>query len=143
MSVKVLANKILAFDQGEKDANGVLKTVRTNIGFCELPNWAAETDYFKLAESDGSITSFTSPGEPETVLKEQEKLAAIRAEIKAAEEKLDLMRAAVTVADVPADAIHVINVTPEVDVPVVTDTVVATPDTETTTTGKNAKTTVK
>jgi len=143
MTIKVLADKVLAFDRGEKNDKGALKTVRTTIGFCELPDWTAETDYFKLAQADGSIKSFTSPGEPETVLKEQEKLAAIRAEIKAAEEKLDLMRAAVTVADVPADAIHVINVTPEVDVPVVTDTVVATPDTETTTTGKNAKTTVK
>ncbi|TGE35881.1 hypothetical protein E4K67_22455 [Desulfosporosinus fructosivorans] len=91
MTIKVLANKVLAFDRGEKDAKGNLKTVRTNIGFCELPDWAAETDYFKLATIDGSVKSFTSPGESEAVLKEQEKLAALKAEVAALEEKRDMM----------------------------------------------------
>lgn len=89
--IKVLANKVLAFDRGEKDREGQLKKVKTNIGFCELPDWVAQTDYFKAATADGSLKAFTSPGESEAVLKAQEKLAAINAEIFAMEEKRDLM----------------------------------------------------
>ena len=55
----------------------------------------AETDYFKAATKDGSLKAFTSPGEPEAVLKEQEKLAAIKAEIASLEEQRDLLAATV------------------------------------------------
>lgn len=89
--IKVLADKVLAFDRGEKNGDGQVVSVKTNIGFCELPDWVAKTDYFKAATKDGSLKAFTSPSEPEAVLKEQEKLAAIRAEIAALEEKRDLM----------------------------------------------------
>lgn len=91
MSIKVLADKVLAFDRGEKDREGQLIRVKTNIGFCELPDWVAKTDYFKAATADGSLKAFTSPGEPEALLKAQEKLAALNAEIFAMEEKRDLM----------------------------------------------------
>jgi len=91
MSIKVLADKILAFDRGEKDREGQLIKVKTKIGFCELPDWVEKTDYFKLATADGSLKAFTSPGESEAVLKEQEKLAALKAEVFALEEKRDLM----------------------------------------------------
>jgi hypothetical protein len=89
--IKVLADKVLAFDRGEKDREGQLVRVKTNIGFCELPDWVAQTDYFKAATADGSLKAFTSPGESEAVLKEQEKLAAIKAEVAAMEEKRDLL----------------------------------------------------
>jgi len=95
MTIKVLANKVLAFDQGEKNREGQVVSVKTNIGFCELPDWVAETDYFKAATLDGSLKAFTSPGEPEAVLKEQEKLAALKAEIAALEEQKDLLGSAV------------------------------------------------
>ena len=91
MSIKILANKVLAFDRGERDKEGQLIKEKTKIGFCELPGWVAETDYFKLAVSDGSIKSFTSSSEDETVLKGQERLAAIKAEIAELEEKRDLL----------------------------------------------------
>jgi len=89
--VKVLANKVLAFDRGEKDRDGRLVTEKTKIGFCELPDWVAGTDYFKAAVADGSIKEFTSASESETVLKEMEKLEAIKAEIATLEEKRDLL----------------------------------------------------
>lgn len=92
--IKVLADKVLAFDRGEKNGDGQVVTVKTNIGFCELPDWVAETDYFKAATKDGSLKAFTSPGESENVLKEQERLAAIKAEIKALEEQRDLLAVA-------------------------------------------------
>ena len=91
MPIKVLADKILAFDRGEKDREGQLIKVKTKIGFCELPDWVEKTDYYKLATADGSLKAFTSPGESEAVLKEQEKLAALKAEVAAMEEKRDLM----------------------------------------------------
>ena len=89
--IKVLADKVLAFDRGEKNREGQLIKVKTNIGFCELPDWVAETDYFKAATADGSLKAFTSPGESEAVLKEQEKLAVLKAEVAAMEEKRDLL----------------------------------------------------
>ena len=91
MTIKVLADKVLAFDRGELNRDGQVVTERTKIGFCELPDWVAETDYFKAATADGSLKAFTSPGESEAVLKEQEKLAAIKAEIAALEEQRDLL----------------------------------------------------
>lgn len=117
MSIKVLADKVLAFDRGEKNRDGILITIRTKIGFNELPDWVAETDYFKAAQADGSLKAFTSSADSETVLKEQERLAALKDEIKAAEEKLDLLNKATadlstgasadpagTTPDAPADA---------------------------------------
>lgn len=85
--IKVLADKILAFDRGEKDKKGHLVTVKTKIGFCELPDWAAETDYFKAAIAEGSLKPFQSSGDSEAVLKAQEKLTALKAEIADLEEK--------------------------------------------------------
>lgn len=139
MTIKILADKVLAFDRGEKDRDGQVVTVRTSIGFCELPDWVAKTDYFKAATKDGSLKAFTAAGESENVLKEQEKLAAIRAEIKAMEEKREMMKGAVNIPDAPAVSIPLIDAVPAVDAPVVTDTV--TPDT--TTTGNTAKKTTK
>ena len=89
--IKVLADKILAFDRGEKDKEGHLVRVKTKIGFCELPDWVAKTDYYKLAIAEGSLKSFVSSGESEEVLKAQEQLTAIRAEIASLEEKKELM----------------------------------------------------
>lgn len=100
--IKVLADKVLAFDRGEKNRDGQVMTVRTSIGFCELPDWVAETDYFKAATADGSLKAFTSPGESEAVLKEQEKLAAIKAEIAALEEQRDILGASDTGGANPA-----------------------------------------
>ena len=91
MTIKVLADKVLAFDRGERDREGQLIRVKTKIGFCELPDWVEGTDYFKAATADGSLKAFTSTGESEAVLKEQEKLAALKAEVAAMEEKRDLM----------------------------------------------------
>ena len=89
--IKVLADKVLAFDRGEKDGDGQVVRVTTKIGFCELPDWVAETDYFKLATLDGSVKSFISSRDDEAVLKDQEKAAALKAEIAALEEQRDLL----------------------------------------------------
>lgn len=91
MSIKVLADKVLAFDRGEHDRNGVLIQERTKIGFNTLPAWVEKTDLYKAAVADGSLKSFNSSADSEAVLKEQEKLAALRDEIKALEEKRDML----------------------------------------------------
>jgi len=89
--IKVLANKVLAFSQGEKDSKGNLIREKTKVGFCELPDWVQEDLYFKAAVRDKSILAVGSSSESETVLKEMEKLEALRSEIAALEEKRDLM----------------------------------------------------
>lgn len=89
--IKVLADKVLGFHNGDLDSKGNLIIVKTKIGFCELPDWVAETDYFKAATKDGSLRPFESANSSEAVLKEQEKLQALRDEIKALEEKRDLL----------------------------------------------------
>jgi len=89
--IKVLANKVLAFSQGEKDSKGNLIRVKTVVGFCELPNWVEKDPYFIAAKKDKSILAVGSSSESETVLKEMEKLEALRSEIAVLEEKRDLM----------------------------------------------------
>ncbi len=91
--IKVLADRCLSFDRGEKDNSGRLITAKTTIGFCELPDWVADDDYFKMAKKAGILKPFTASGESEAVLKESERLAAIRAEIKAEEERLAELKA--------------------------------------------------
>lgn len=92
--IKVLANKILGFHNGELDKQGNLEIHRTAIGFCELPDWVAKTDYYKLAIADGSLKPFENSASSEQVLKDQEKLQAIKDEIKAAEEQRDILNTA-------------------------------------------------
>lgn len=111
--IKVLADKVLAFDRGERNGDGVLVVAKTKVGFCELPDWAAKTDYFKAAVADGSIKAFQEASESENVLKEQEKLAALKAEIAALEEKRDMLE---QVNDVTLDANTSNNVDTGMDV---------------------------
>jgi len=89
--VKVLADKILGFHNGDVDKNGNLIIHKTKIGFCELPDWVEETNYYKAAITDGSLKPFQNSASSEEVLKEQEKLQAIKDEIKALEEKKELL----------------------------------------------------
>ena len=89
--IKVLADKILGFHNGDLDKNGNLVIHKTKIGFCELPDWVEETNYYKAAITDGSLKPFQNSASSEEVLKEQEKLQAIKDEIKALEEKKELL----------------------------------------------------
>jgi hypothetical protein len=84
--IKVLSDKVFAFDRGEKNAKGQLIRYKTVIGFCELPDWVADTDLFKLATKEGSLKPFSDSSKDEVKLKEQEneqlkkKLAALEEE---------------------------------------------------------------
>ena len=89
--IKVLADRVLAFDNGEKDKTGRLIQVTTTIGFCELPDWVEEHDYFKMAKKDGIIKPFKDTSRSEDTLKEMERKQALEAEIKALEEKRDML----------------------------------------------------
>lgn len=89
--IKVLADKILGFHNGDVDKNGNLIIHKTKIGFCELPDWVEETPYFKMAIKDGSLKPFQQSSQSEEVLKEQEKLQALKDEIKSLEEKRDIL----------------------------------------------------
>lgn len=90
--IKVLADKVLGFHNGEKDSHGNLIIHKTKIGFCELPDWVEKTKYYKAAIKDGSLKPFKNSMYSEEVLKEQEKLQALREEIKALEEKKELLK---------------------------------------------------
>ena len=92
--LKLMANKVLAFTQGEKDAKGRLIKEKTKIGFCTLPDWVEKDKYYQMAVKDNSITSFTASADDENVLKAQERLAALKEEIKALEEKRELLATA-------------------------------------------------
>lgn len=92
--IKVLADKVLGFHNGDKDQKGNLIIYKTKIGFCELPDWVQKTNYYKAAIKDGSLKPFQNATSSEDVLKEQEKLQALRDEIKAAEEQRDLLNTA-------------------------------------------------
>jgi hypothetical protein len=92
--IKVLADKVLGFHNGDLDGNGNLIIHKTKLGFCELPDWVAKTDYYKLAIKDGSLRPFENSASSEDVLKEQEKLQALKDEIKSLEEKRDLLNTA-------------------------------------------------
>ncbi|OOM73993.1 hypothetical protein CLPUN_42310 [Clostridium puniceum] len=89
--IKVLADKVLGFHNGDQDEKGNLIICRTKIGFCELPDWVAKSAYYKAAILDGSLRPFENSASSEEVLKDQEKLQALKDEIKALEEKRDLL----------------------------------------------------
>jgi hypothetical protein len=80
--IKCLANRALEF------SNGVDKAA-TKVGFCELPDWAAKTPYFKAALLDGSIKAFESNSDKanEDLLKDEEKAAKLKEEIAELEKK--------------------------------------------------------
>ena len=98
--IRCLAEQKLEFSNGTEKA-------QTKLGFCELPNWVGETPYFQAAERQGLIRAFegNNPQTSEEVLKAAEQLAAIKAEIKAAEEKRDLINTQNQIAyTAPTDA---------------------------------------
>ena len=67
--IKVLASKALAFSNGQAE-------VVAKVGFCELPDWVEQTDYYKMAVDEGSLKPFKSSAESEEVLKEVEQIEA-------------------------------------------------------------------
>jgi hypothetical protein len=83
--MKVLANKVLEFSNG-------IDTAITEIGFCSLPDWVADTDYFKMAVIDGSVKGFESSSDKsmEEVLKKEENYQKQIEELKA---ELDTLKA--------------------------------------------------
>lgn len=93
-TIKVLADKVLAFQNGERDKKGNLVMHKTKIGFSELPDWVAKTPYYKAAILDGSLKPFTNPQSDEKILKAQETLKKLNEEIKAAEEKKEMLATA-------------------------------------------------
>jgi hypothetical protein len=90
--IKVLADKVLGFHNGDRDSHGNLIIIKTKIGFCELPDWVGKTKFYKAAIKDGSLKPFENSGASEEVLKEQERLQALRDEIKSLEEKKELLK---------------------------------------------------
>jgi hypothetical protein len=70
--IKMLSDKVFAFDRGEKNNKGQLIRHKTVIGFCELPDWVATTDLFKMAVKEGSLKPFTDSSKSESKLKQQE-----------------------------------------------------------------------
>jgi hypothetical protein len=84
MSIKCLASRSLAFENGNEKA-------KTVIGFCELPNWVGENPYFLAAVKDGSIKEFTGSSDKsmEDLTKENERKQELLQEIAELEERLE------------------------------------------------------
>lgn len=89
--IKVLANRCLAFDRGERNASGALIREKTTIGFCSLPDWVGETDYFKAAIKDGSLQMVSQTSS----VSDAERIAQLEKQL--AEEKLKTEKAAANV----------------------------------------------
>ena len=103
--MKVLSNKALEFSNREE-------VVNVNQGFNTIPDWVADTNYFKAAVADGSIKAFDTPtfSEAEKVLAAEEKAAL---EAKIAELEAELAKSKVV------DAVVAPIVAPVVDAPAV------------------------
>ena len=86
--IKVLADKVLQFDRGEKTSEGKLIVEKTKIGFCSLPDWVGETEYYQLAVKEGSIKPISS----DTSVSDQQKIADLEKQV--AELKLQQQKAA-------------------------------------------------
>ena len=93
--VKVLSNRVLAFDGNDRDAKGNIIRVKTVIGFCTLPDWVAETDYFKAAIKDKSLQLVST----ETSVSDQQRIADLEKELAEIKLRQDKAAANVTPAD--------------------------------------------
>ena len=93
--LRVLADKVLKFDRGERNTKGELVVVKTQIGFCQLPEWVEGTDFFKLAVKDGCIKVVGIDGEDQSA-----KIAALEAELAAMKAKQEAASTDLTAADV-------------------------------------------
>lgn len=89
--IKILANKCLAFERGEKDKYGALKYVKVHVGFNEIPDWVEQTDFYQAAVKDKSI-QVVSAHKDEDALKLQEKHKAYEDKIRALEEENEKLK---------------------------------------------------
>lgn len=80
--LKVLSNKVFSFSRGERDSRGHLLRNKTIIGFCDLPDWVADTDLYKMAVKEGSIQPVNAMSKSENYVKANEEIEALRAEIE-------------------------------------------------------------
>jgi hypothetical protein len=90
--IKVLANRVVNFEDGEVDRHGQKVRVSTAIGFCELPDWVEKTPYYKMAIKDGVLQTFTASSESEQVQKLNEQAEALKKEIRMLEEQKALAK---------------------------------------------------
>ena len=98
--IRVLADKTLQFDRGEKTSDGRLIVEKTKIGFCSLPDWVGETEYYQLAVKEGSI----KPISADTAVSDQQKIADLEkqvAELKLAQDKAAKVVTAADLAEEP------------------------------------------
>ena len=90
--IRVLADQVMAFSRGEKDAQGTDISVKTKLGFCELPDWVGEHHYFKSGVAAKVLHVVGSGESAEEVLKSQEKKAELEAEIADLEAKKESLK---------------------------------------------------
>jgi len=96
--IKVFSDKVFRFSNGERDAQGHLKSWTTKIGFCELPEWVTETLMWKLATKEKSLRLVSFGDNDESSVKMHEELESLRAENLALKQKQMMDDVAKTVA---------------------------------------------
>jgi hypothetical protein len=86
-TIRCLANSAMEFTHPD---NAEIKAA-TKIGFCELPAWVKNDDYFKMGIVAGQIKPFEGSSDKtiEETNADMVKAAELKDEIKALEEKLD------------------------------------------------------
>lgn len=92
--INLLADRVLEFERDRART----ETAKTSIGFCSLPDWVAETDYFQLAKKAGIIKPFEGSSDKamENVLKEkeyQDKIKELEARLAESEEQKAILAA--------------------------------------------------
>ena len=92
--LRVLSDKVLKFDRGERDNMGNVIAVKTKIGFCQLPEWVQETEFFKLAVKDGCIKVVGVDGDAQNA-----RIAELEAELADMKAKQDSVSTELTAAD--------------------------------------------
>ena len=90
--IRVLADQVMSFSSGEKDARGTDISVKTKLGFCELPDWVAEHHYFKAGVAAKVLRIVGSGESSEDVIKAQEKKEELQAEIAELETKKEALK---------------------------------------------------
>ena len=90
--IKFLSDRCLSFNRGERDAKGTLITADAKIGFNELPDWVAGDPYYEICVKHNLIKPFAESSKSEDTQKDMEAAQALREEIRALEEKRDMLK---------------------------------------------------
>lgn len=103
MSINILCDQSMGFRNGEKDKYGNDIAIVTKVGFNSVPDWVADTAFYK-AGVKSNIIHVASKSNDEAAVKASEEAAALRKQVKELQEQLDVQKeASATKQDAKSD----------------------------------------